>query len=109
MTIYKLLENENFSPIVKGEDLEIKNCFCGDFLSFVMGYAKDVEVWFTIMANINSIAVASLNDIPCIIVCNGMKFNDDAIEKAKEEGITILYTSLSVFNAACLVNDLMKK
>ncbi len=109
MTIYKLLENENFTTISKGEDKEIKGCFCGDFLSYVMGYAKDVEVWFTIMGNINSIAVASLNDIPCIVLCSDMKLNEDAINRAKEENITVLYTHLPVYEAACLVSGLLEE
>ncbi len=108
MTIYNLIENENFTCISKGEDKEINGCFCGDFLSFVMGYAKDIEVWFTIMGNINSVAVASLNDIPCIVLCSDIKLSEDAIKKASEENITVLYTHLPVFEAACLVSDLIK-
>ncbi len=108
MTIYNLIENEHFTCVSKGEDKEISGCFCGDFLSFVMGYAKDIEVWFTIMGNINSVAVASLNDIPCIVLCNNIKLNEDALKKASEENITVLYTSLPVFEAACLVSDLIK-
>ncbi len=108
MRVYDLFSNENFDVIIKGEDDEVRDCFCSDFLSWALGYAHNVQIWFTVMGTINTVAVASLNKINCIILCHGSRFTPEALEKAKEENINIIYTDLATFNAVCLVSELMK-
>ncbi|MEG0091081.1 MAG: hypothetical protein RR846_04420 [Oscillospiraceae bacterium] len=99
MTVWQLQQKFNFSYLSKGEDKEIVGGFCGDLLSWVMANAQTDNVWFTVMGNINAIAVASLNDVACIVLCQSSQINDDALAKAKEEGITVLSTDLPTFVA----------
>ncbi|HPU63000.1 MAG TPA: hypothetical protein PK304_02485, partial [Mobilitalea sp.] len=56
--------------------------------------------WVTVMANINTLAVASLADAACVILAEGSRLDSAAALKAKEQGITVLYTNLPVFEAA---------
>lgn len=72
---------------------EIKGFYCGDLLSFVMGHAKNGEVLLTITCNMNTIAVASLLELPVIIFCEGVKPLKEMIEKAQEEKIVLLSTT----------------
>lgn len=43
---------------------EVKGCYCGDLLSWVMGRAKADDAWLTVMGNVNAIAVMHRLPIP---------------------------------------------
>lgn len=100
MKISQLQEKFKLTYLSKGEDQEIEGGFCGDLLSWVMANARENNVWFTVMGNINAVAVASLNEVACIVLCQGSLINEDALEKAKEEKINILTTEKSTFEIA---------
>ncbi len=100
MKISELQDLLSLKCLSIGTDREISGGFCGDLLSWVMANAKEDCVWFTVMGNINSVAVASLNDIGCIVLCQNSKINDIALQKAKEEGIFIFSTDMPIFEAS---------
>ena len=66
--------------------------YIGDLLSWVMGRAKSDNVWITIMSNINIVAVASLADVACIILAEGVTVDENVRATAEAKGIN-LYTS----------------
>lgn len=82
------------------EDREVTSIYCCDLLSIVMGRALADSCWITVMGNVNSIAVAVLADISCVLLAEGMTYDEDAINRAKEQGVTILTTELTVYDAA---------
>ena len=100
MTVKELQELLELKCLSEGEDSELEGGFCGDLLSWVMGYAGYGQAWFTIMGNINAVAVAALHDIGCMVICQNSQINEDALNKAKEEGIWVFSTPLSVFEAS---------
>ena len=51
----------------KSLDKEFEGVYAGDLLSHVMAHAKENNMFLTIMANINAIAVASLLDMPVVV------------------------------------------
>ena len=71
---------------------EINGAYTGDLLSRVMGRAKTDNVWITIMSNVNVVAVATLCDVSMVILAEGSVLDEDALEKARSQGINI-YTS----------------
>lgn len=103
MTTKYLSELSELTKIVVGEELEIKGLYCCDLLSHVMGESLEGNVWCTVMANINSLAVASLSDAACVILCHGLEPSPDMIEKAKQQDINLFTTQLPEFDAALLV------
>lgn len=94
---FKLLSDIN--------DTEITKVFCCDLLSVAMGKAPSGSAWVTVMANVNTLAVASLADVACVILAEGAVFDEALINKAKEEGITVFKTDLPVFDAALLIHN----
>lgn len=76
-------------------DNEISSLYCGDLLSDVMANIKPNAAWFTIQGHLNSIAVAQLKDVACIVLVNGIQPEKQALEKAKTQGITVLGSPLS--------------
>lgn len=94
------LASLGFTPVVDAADNEVRGGFCGDLLSWVMGRAKAGDVLFTVMGNLNTVAVATLADIAAVVLCQGVELPDDALEKAREEGVDVFYTGLPVYEAA---------
>ncbi len=68
----------------------IEGVYAGDLLSWVMGHANCGECLVTIMSNINVLAVASLLDLSCVILAEGVKPDDEFLALAKEKQINVL-------------------
>lgn len=102
MKIVDLLESEAFKVVNEGDNLdrEIKQPYCCDLLSIAMGRMPAASAWVTVMANVNTLAVATLADASCIVLAEGSKLDAAAMSKAKEQGITVLETELPIFDAA---------
>ena len=103
MNTEQLSQMKEFTPVVLGDTNDIKGVYCCDLLSHVMGQSLEGNVWCTVMANINSLAVASLTDAACVILCHGLKPSEDMVERAKKQYINLFTTELSQFEAGMLV------
>ncbi|BDU50596.1 DRTGG domain-containing protein [Haliovirga abyssi] len=80
------------------EDVNIKNGYCCDLLSEVMGKAKEGSIWVTVHNNMNVVAVASMLDLKAVIITEGHKANDEFLKKAKEESISVFETNKDSFD-----------
>jgi hypothetical protein len=78
-------------------DTQVSGGYASDLLSCVMAKAQAGNVWVTIQGHPNIVAVASLIDLAGIIVAEGMSIDAATLEKAEEEGIPILTTSLTTY------------
>ncbi len=107
MKVNALLQIEDFKVLNEGNELqrEISVPYCCDLLSIAMGRMPADSAWITVMGNINTLAVASLADAACIILAEGSKLDSPALEKAKEQGITVFETMLPIFDAALIVYE----
>lgn len=94
------LKELGFVQVTGAEEREITGGFCGDLLSWAMGRAQEGQVWFTVMGNLNTIAVASLADVAAVVLCHDAALAEDARQRARQEGILLFTTSLSEFEAA---------
>ncbi len=104
MKVLELTKIDGFTSVSLLKDTDITGVFCCDLLSVAMGKAPAGSAWVTVMANVNTLAVASLTDVACIILAEGVSFDDSLIEKAKEEGIAVFKTDLPVFEAALQIH-----
>ncbi len=101
MKVNELASLEGFSTIAMPDgDREISGVYIGDLLSWVMGRAKADDAWITIMSNINIVAVASLADVACIILAEGVQLDRAVTETAKSKGVNILSCSMPAYEAA---------
>lgn len=94
MKISDFIKNTNYKLITKAnyDDKDIKGCYTGDLLSWVMSKAEAGDVWATVMSNINIIAVAALTDVACIVLTEGVTLDDEVLSKADSRGIVVLTT-----------------
>ncbi len=83
-----------------GSCRNMEGAYCGDLLSLVMGRAKENDAFVTVMANVNTIAVAVLADVACVILCEGIHFDDAALARAEQQEVCILETEESTFAVA---------
>jgi imidazolonepropionase-like amidohydrolase len=74
-------------------DIEPTCGYTSDLLSCVMAGAKRGSIWVTLQAHGNIVAVAALLDLSAIIITEGAMPEPATIQKASEEGITLLSTS----------------
>ena len=80
-----------------GLDRKISKIYICDLLSFAMSKAPKDSVWITVINNINVIAVASLADVSCVIMAEGVTPDEQAVEKAESIGIPLLLSDLPAF------------
>ena len=108
MTVNGLCEKCGFSAVVIADgDREVSGCYIGDLLSWVMGRADADNAWITIMSNINIVAVASLADVSCIILSEGVAVEDDIIETARQKEINILSSALPSYETAVKISQII--
>ena len=101
MTVKQLAEENGFKILAfPCPEKEVKGAYIGDLLSWVMGRAESDNAWITIMSNINVLAVASLVDVSCVILAEGVVLDDDTIATANEKSVNILSSDLSAFEIA---------
>ncbi len=109
MTVSDLIKNTDFNVINSGSNLEINisKPFCCDLLSIAMSKAPADSAWVTVMGNVNTLAVAVLADVACIILAEEVMLDDVAIKKAKQQDVTVLQSNMQIFETALLVHDLI--
>lgn len=102
MTVEELIKSKEFELLNEGNNLnrEITIPYCCDLLSIAMGKMPQGAAWVTVMANVNTLAVAALADAACVVLAEGSRLDEAAQIKAKEQGITVMYTGMPVFEAA---------
>ena len=109
MTVKKLAECGKFRVINMGDnpEREITKPFCCDLLSIAMGKAPEGGAWVTVMGNMNTLAVASLADVACVIMAEGAVLDEVAAGKAKQQEITVLATEEPIFEAALAIHEMI--
>ncbi len=106
MTVNTLLKLDGFSPVVISDsEAEIKGVYIGDLLSWVMGRAQEGDAWITIMSNINILAVATLSDVACIILAEGVTLDENVMSAACDKGINVISSEKSAYDIAIALRD----
>ena len=90
------------------DDTALKGAYTSDLLSDVMANAKDGGALITIQAHKNTVAVATLVNISCIIICNNRPLPEDMLQAAKEEGIAVLLSIENQFTVSGKLWELLK-
>ncbi len=108
MTVFSLKEALNLTAFALPQDeRHVRGGYAGDLLSWVMGRAQADDAWLTIMSNPNILAVATLTDVSCVILCEGVVPDAGVTELAAEKGINLLGSHESVFALAAQISRLL--
>ena len=101
MTVQQLKDQLSLTTLTLPDgEREIRGVYVGDLLSWVMGRAQADNVWLTIMSNLNIVAVATLADVSCIILCEGVTLDENVRNTAEAKGINVLATEGTAYQTA---------
>jgi serine kinase of HPr protein (carbohydrate metabolism regulator) len=89
-----LTEPKDFTQI------EVTGTYVSDMLSCVMVGAQSGEIWVTLIASQNIVAVASLLDLPAIIITEGALPNDETLQQANRVGVNLFSSSEKTYPVA---------
>ena len=92
--------------VVDKPDAVVRYAYASDLLSDVMGHCGDESVLVTIQNHLNTIAVCTLAGIEVIVICHGRPIPDDMRAAAEREGVAIVTTALSQFEASVALAEL---
>jgi predicted transcriptional regulator len=102
----KAITLEEVAKVVDAEVLTAHNgtqvglCYQSDLLSDVLAHAKPNALWLTVQIHRNVVSVASMKDISAILITGGRRPAPAIIAEAEEEGVAMLCTPLSNYEAA---------
>ena len=101
------------AALVKGEtvvdnpEAAVSAAYASDLLSDVMGHCGDESVLITIQNHLNTIAVCTLAGIEVIVICHGRPIPDDMKAAAEREGVGIVVSPMSQFQASLALSALV--
>ena len=99
MTVKEIIEKLNLkclNPV--NLDADITGAYASDLLSDVMGNARSGQIWITMQTHKNVTAIASLKDMPAVIIVRDGVPDDDMLQHAKDEDICLLVSSDATFD-----------
>ncbi len=108
MTVKELIAKENLTPLALPDpEREITGAYAGDLLSWVMGRAQSGDAWVTIMTNINTVAVASLADVACVILAEDSEIEPEVVAVAESKEINLLRSSATTYQLCAALSKLI--
>jgi predicted transcriptional regulator len=99
MTVQQIVDALGLK-VLSGDGLlerAVSGGYASDLLSYVMAKAQPAEVWVTLQAHPNVVAVASLTDVACVIITEGIQPDEVTLAKARQEGVILLGTNEDTF------------
>ena len=109
MKVCEIASTLGWTPISTPDDQrEACGVYIGDLLSWVMGRAQCDNVWITIMSNVNIVAVASLVDVSCILLAEGVTLDETVVQTANQKGINVYSVSKTAYEVASDLARLLK-
>jgi serine kinase of HPr protein (carbohydrate metabolism regulator) len=109
MILSKIIEKLNLTVHNNvSTNKEVVGGYTSDLLSDVMGNATEGDIWVTMQTHKNIVAVASLKELPAIIISNGNLPDEDTIEAANEEEVVLLSTEETTFEITGKIYEMLK-
>jgi hypothetical protein len=87
-------------------DREITGGYASDLLSDVIAHGQEGNLWVTLQVHQNIVAVASMKDLAAVVLVNSREPEAETVEKAEQEGLPILVSSMSTFELVGRLYDL---
>jgi predicted transcriptional regulator len=96
----ELLAQIQGQRLTGSDEIQIGGCYISDLLSDVLARAQPGVLWVTIQTHHNVISVAATKDIAAVLFTCDRRPDAGIIAEAEEQGIALLSTPLSTFEAA---------
>ena len=96
MNLQQIIDRLNLTVLTEPRDfagMTPTGGYSSDLLSCVMAGAKKGNLWITLQAHLNIVAVAALNEIAAVIITENAQPDAASIAKANQQGVILLSTS----------------
>lgn len=96
---------ETILPLIQGQLLtdgcttEVVGCYVSDLLSDVLAHAQPGALWLTVQIHRNVVSVAATKDLAAVLFVCGRQPAPAVVVEAEEQGIVLMTTPLSAFEA----------
>ncbi|HPS62751.1 MAG TPA: DRTGG domain-containing protein [Bacteroidales bacterium] len=109
MNVRELQQKLSLTVFCGGRSMEyeVSGGYTCDLLSDVMGHARSGNVWITLQTHQNVVAIASLKELPAIVLVKGFNPDTGMMEHAEKEGIAILGTDEDSFTVSGRIYQLL--
>jgi len=100
MKLTEIAKRCNLQPVSDEISLDrtVTGGYSSDLLSDVMANSKKGDLWITLQAHPNIIAVAVLKELSGIVLINGRKPDAETISKARSESIPLMTSDSPTFD-----------
>ena len=95
MNLQQIIDQLNLSVLTESRDfasITPTGGYSSDLLSCVMAGAKKGNLWITLQAHLNIVAIAALNEVAAIIITENAQPDAASIARANEQGVILLST-----------------
>ena len=106
MTVEEICAKVGGSVAVAAEGASAETVYVGDLLSDIMGHAGEGCALVTIQNHLNTIAVCTLVGCSVVVICHSRPVPPDMADGAKREGVSIVVTPMSQYEAALALSSL---
>ena len=95
--------------LLAGGDRELRGgVYCCDLLSMVMGRAPADGVWFTVMANQNTVVAALMADVACVVLTEGIRPDEAMLARAAAANIAMAAADCPSYEAARRADEVLR-
>lgn len=100
MTLKEMMDAAGMKLLTPQSDLSrtISTGYGCDLLSWVLAHGQSGMAWITVQTHLNVVAVATLMDMACVILPEGIVPEQEMLAKAEEEGIAVFSSDLTSFS-----------
>ncbi len=109
MKINDLAKMLSWQEYFIAEQAEITEAYTSDLLSDVMAHAAADSILITIQAHKNTIAVSSLLGIKAVLFCNGRTADQETLDSARQEGISVLGTQDDQYTSSWKIHQALSQ
>jgi hypothetical protein len=96
MNLQQIIDQLSLSVLTESRDftsITPTGGYSSDLLSCVMAGARNGNIWITLQAHLNIVAIAALNEVAAIIITENAQPEAASIARANEQGVILLSTS----------------
>ena len=95
MTLQDIVAGLNLKLLTSPQDFTAvtpKGGYASDLLSCVVAGAQPDNIWITLQAHMNVVAVAALREVAAVILTENAQPEADVVERTNEQGVVLLST-----------------
>jgi hypothetical protein len=100
MNLQRIIDHFKLTVLTEARDfasIKTTGGYSSDLLSCVMAGAKKGNLWITLQAHLNIVAVGALNEVAAIIITENAQPDPATIIRANEQGIILLSTPRTTY------------